>query len=159
MDKEQNGKKKGSRIPIYIFLHLFLMIYSFSSIFSKKAADKDFLSLPFCIFYGLSLFVLFVYAIGWQQFIKRLPLTEAYANRAVSVIWGCIWGVFLFNEKLSFRNIIGALLVIAGVILFSVADGESGVEADAESVTAAGGDAGMIPDGERAPDREASDER
>ncbi len=104
-------------------------MYSFGGVFSKTAADKKFLSFPFCLFYGLSLLVLFIYAIGWQQFIKRLPLTAAYANKAVTVIWGCIWGIFIFGEQLTLRNIIGAVLVIAGVVLFSVADTEDSVEA------------------------------
>ncbi|MCR4740625.1 MAG: DMT family transporter [Lachnospiraceae bacterium] len=125
LNREGQGREKGKRIRILFFLHIFLMVYSFSGIFSKLAAGKDFMSLPFCLFYALSLFVLFIYAIGWQQFIKRLPLTEAYANRAVSVIWGCIWGVFIFHERLTLKNLIGAVLVIGGVILFSLAEAEA----------------------------------
>ena len=61
---------------------------------------------------------MFVYAIGWQQVIKRLPLITAYANRAVTIVWGIIWGLLIFNEKLNAGKVIGALIVIAGVILY-----------------------------------------
>ena len=61
---------------------------------------------------------MFVYAIGWQQVIRRLPLTTAYANRAVTIVWGIIWGLLIFNEKLNAGKVIGALIVIAGVILY-----------------------------------------
>ena len=61
---------------------------------------------------------MFVYAIGWQQVIKRLPLTMAYANRAVTIVWGIIWGLLFFNEKLNVGKIIGAVIVIAGVLLY-----------------------------------------
>ena len=61
---------------------------------------------------------MFVYAIGWQQVIKRLPLTMAYANRAITIVWGIIWGLLFFNEKLNAGKIIGAVIVIAGVLLY-----------------------------------------
>ena len=62
------------------------------------------------------------YAIGWQQVIKRLPLTYAYANKAVTVLWGIVWGVLLFHERVSPLKILGALIVLSGVVLFSLAE-------------------------------------
>src|SRR5574344_2877950 len=79
---------------------------------------KTILSLKFILCYGSLLFIMFVYAIGWQQIIKRLPLTMAYANRAVTIVWGIIWGLLIFNEKLNVGKVIGAVIVIAGVLLY-----------------------------------------
>ena len=42
----------------------------------------------------------------------------AYANRAVTIVWGIIWGLLFFNEKLNAGKIIGAVIVIAGVLLY-----------------------------------------
>ena len=42
----------------------------------------------------------------------------AYANRAVTIVWGIIWGLLFFNEKLSLGKVIGAVIVIAGVLLY-----------------------------------------
>ena len=36
---------------------------------------------------------LVAYAFGWQQVIKHLPLTTAYANKAVTVVWGILLGL------------------------------------------------------------------
>lgn len=107
-----------------IALHLMLMIYSITGICSKMAGKYDFLSLEFCIYYGILIVLLGIYAIGWQQIIKRLPLSVAFANKAVTVIWGAIWGVLFFEETLSPWKIIGAVMVIAGVVLFARSDRE-----------------------------------
>ena len=99
-------------------LNILLMFFSLGGIFSKLASKQPFLSLKFILCYGALLFIMFVYAIGWQQIIKRLPLTMAYANRAITIVWGIIWGLLFFNEKLNVGKIIGAVIVIAGVLLY-----------------------------------------
>lgn len=99
-------------------LNVLLMFFSLGGIFSKIASKQPFLSLKFILCYGALLFIMFVYAIGWQQVIKRLPLTMAYANRAITIVWGIIWGLLFFNEKLNVGKIIGAVIVIAGVLLY-----------------------------------------
>lgn len=105
-----------------IGLHLLLLVYSLSGFFSKNAAAQPVMSLQFVLFYGGMLAILFGYAIGWQQVIKRLPLTLAFANKAVTVIWGMVWGVIFFGETITHPMVIGAVLVMAGVVLFAVAD-------------------------------------
>ena len=63
-----------------------------------------------------------LYALGWQQVLKKLPLTTAYANKAVTIIWGIIWGLLLFGEHISIGKVIGAAFIIAGIVVFSLAD-------------------------------------
>lgn len=106
----------------FLCLHLLLMFFSMSGICSKKAAGMPFLSFGFCLFYGGVIFLLGIYAIGWQQIIKRLPLTVAFANKAVTVVWGIIWGAVFFHESVTVGKVIGAAIVIAGVILYVTAD-------------------------------------
>ena len=116
----------NSKGKIYVVLHLFLMIYSLSGVVSKLAAGKEFLSPQFIVLYGLEILILAFYAIGWQQFVKRMPLSVVYANKAVTVIWGCIWGVLIFHEHLTAGKVAGALLVLGGVTLYGIADGKAG---------------------------------
>lgn len=110
------------RIRTLFLLHLLLMVYSMSGIFSKLAAGVTFLSPTFCLFYAGVLALLGLYAIGWQQILKRLPLTTAYSNRAVAIVWGIIWGCLFFSEPVTIQKIIGALLIISGVVLFSLSE-------------------------------------
>ena len=109
-------------IKTLIGLHGMLMVYSMSGICSKLAAGESFLSARFCIYYAVIIVLLGVYAIGWQQVIKRIPLTTAFANKAVTVVWGIVWGWFFFGETITPGKLIGAGMVIAGVVLFAKSD-------------------------------------
>lgn len=77
-------------------------------------------SFRFFLYYGGLLFLLAVNAIFWQQIIKRLPLTIAYANRAIGIIWGMIWSRLVFGDVITPKKIIGAAIVIVGIVLYSV---------------------------------------
>ena len=121
----------SGRAKTYLALHLLLVVYSLNGVLSKLAAQYPFMSLRFLLLYGAGIGLLGVYAIGWQQVIKRLPLTTAYANRAVSVIWGIVWGTIIFHERLNVHQVAGALIVLVGVVLYAWADGRTAAEADA----------------------------
>ena len=108
-----------------IGLHVLLMVYSLSSICGKLASGYSFLSLGFIVCYGGMIGLLGVYALGWQQVIKRLPLTFAYANRAVTVVWGIVWGALFFSEPITAGKLVGALIVLAGVVLYATSGDES----------------------------------
>ncbi|MCM1220381.1 MAG: transporter [Lachnospiraceae bacterium] len=110
------------KIKTLFLLHIMLMLYSTSGICSKMAAGQPFLSLKFCIYYAAIIALLGLYAIGWQQVIKRLPLTTAFANKAVTVVWGIVWGFLFFQESITWGKVLGALLVIAGVVMYARAD-------------------------------------
>ncbi len=113
---------KSSNLKYYILLHVLLMVYSISGILSKLAAKVVFMSIPFILLYLGIIFLLGIYAIFWQQIIKALPLTIAYANKAVSVIWGLVWGILFFHEKLTLGKLFGICLIVTGIILFCKSD-------------------------------------
>ncbi len=123
-----------SKVKVLFALHLMLMIYSLSGVCSKMAAKQAFLSPKFCLYYACIILLLGFYALGWQQIIKRLPLTTAFANKAVTVAWGLIWGVLFFSESVTPGKVIGMALVIAGVVIYATAgdkqDGAEGGEKD-----------------------------
>jgi len=79
---------KENKLRTILVLHLLLMIYSLSSLCSKFASQYEFLSFKFCLYYFLVLLFLFMYALGWQQVLKHLDLTTAYANKAITNVWG-----------------------------------------------------------------------
>lgn len=108
----------------YFELHILLLVYSLGAICSKFAGQSDFMSLKFIILYGLVLLDLTVYAIAWQQILKKLPLVSAYANKAVTVIWGLVWGMVIFNESLTMWNVIGAIIIIVGIYIVVRADAD-----------------------------------
>ncbi len=108
----------------YLLLHAILLLYSLSAVCSKLAGQFPFLSLPFCVCYGGVLGLLFMYALAWQQIIKRLPLTTAFANKAVTVVWGIVWGALFFHETVTVGKLCGAALIVGGIVMFSVSEKE-----------------------------------
>lgn len=111
-------------------LHVLLAVYSVSAVLSKLAAGYAFLSWQFVLLYGGVLLVLGVYAIGWQQIIKRMPLTTAYANKAATVVWGIVFGALFFGEEVTPAMLLGAAVIVAGIVLYAVEDGR--VQAEQE---------------------------
>lgn len=101
------------------YLHILLLIYSLSGICAKNASKTDFMSLEFCLLYGGIIIILFIYAIGWQQVIKRIDLSIAFANKSITVIWGIVWGLLFFGEELILSKVVGASLVMLGCVLYS----------------------------------------
>ena len=56
--------------------------------------------------------------------MKRMPLTVAYANKPVTLIWGIIWGKLIFDEKITWSMILGACIIFAGIYLVTSGDKE-----------------------------------
>ncbi len=104
-----------SKIPYFILMHIAFLIYSCYALCGKFASIQEFLSKPFMLLYGAVLLIMFVYAILWQQVLKVIPLSIASANKAITIIWGIIFGRLLFNEKIKWNMIIGSILILTGI--------------------------------------------
>lgn len=85
-------------------------------------------SFSFILWFGLVFVIMFAYAIIWQQILKRMPLTVAYANKPVTLIWGIIWGALIFGEKITVNMLIGATVIFAGIYLVTGETEEKGGE-------------------------------
>ena len=117
------------KIKDYILLHLNIMLFSFTSVFSKLASvqfnKKGIWSIWLYVFLFLMLLNCFVYALAWQKVIRRFELNVAYANRTVCLIWSQVWAVMIFHENLTARNILGLLIVFVGVMIVSTQGSEA----------------------------------
>lgn len=110
-------KKKKLSLKMLLLFQGIVMIYTLSGVAAKFASGTGFLSLKFILFYGLEIFILGIYAILWQQIIKRIDLSVAYANRSLALLWSMLWAVLFFQEEISIKNIIGVIIVIIGTII------------------------------------------
>lgn len=99
-------------------LHLLLVFYSLAAVVSKIAASKQMLSWEFVLLYGIVLVILVGYAVFWQQILKTMPLSTAFMNKAVTVVWGLVWGILMFGESLTWGKVLAAATIVAGVVLF-----------------------------------------
>ncbi len=108
-----------SRFINVVLLQLSILLLSFTGIIAKKASTMVFLSVEFLIYYSIELIIICIYAILWQIIIKKLALSVAYANKGTLIIWTFIWAFLFFQETITVNNIIGALLVIVGIVMVS----------------------------------------
>lgn len=116
-------KKRTRRrcLKDYIYLHLSILLFSFTSVFTKLASTEynknGIYGWKLYLFLFLMLLNCFVYALVWQKIISRFELSVAYANKSVYLIWTQIWAVLIFHEVLTIQNIIGLMIVLAGVLV------------------------------------------
>ncbi|MDR1017050.1 MAG: DMT family transporter [Coriobacteriales bacterium] len=110
-------KTRKRKVLILLALHLIVLLYSLAGVCSKTAAQNPFGSLPFFGWYALALAILVVYALVWQQIIRRVELTSAFANKAATLVWGMLWGALFFAEPIKLTTLIGAVVVFIGILL------------------------------------------
>ena len=106
-----------TKAKILILLSLSLVIQSLSSVFIKFAGQYETLFREFIIFYVLAIGCLGIYAIMWQFLLELIPLTTAYLRKGILYILILFWSVLLFKEHVTVNNIIGSIIIIAGISL------------------------------------------
>lgn len=105
---------KKRNVLMLLILQVAVCVYTVSGIAAKLASNYEFLSFGFILCYGLEIAVLGVYAIIWQQIIKRIDISIAYANRSTAIFWSMLWASILFQERITLQNLIGVVLIFVG---------------------------------------------
>ena len=112
-----DNKKKKFDFKTFAVLHFILLLYSFVGVFMKLAFQNEMFSLKFFLFAGLAVLFLGIYAIVWQQVLKKMPLTVAFTNKAICIVWGMLWGALFLGDQITWYKILGSLIVFPGVVL------------------------------------------
>lgn len=110
--------KEFSLSSILLMMTAFL-IYSSTGIFSKLTSMQDFLSLNYLLFFSLIILALAIYAVLWQIVLKKVPLAQAFLFKSTGIVFALVYAHFLFDEKVTFINIVGATFIIIGIIINS----------------------------------------
>ncbi|MBO6218699.1 MAG: EamA family transporter [Treponema sp.] len=100
-------------------MHASFLVYTLYPLLGKFATRYEMLSFQFVALYCVVFCVLFVYAILWQQVLKKIPLTTAIANKSITIVWGMIFGLLIFMEPVSIKMIVGAALILSGIFILS----------------------------------------
>ena len=127
--------KKKMQWKDFLMLQIVFLIYSFTSLTQKLASSflpkdakstegwvQQLFNWKLILSAGLVVLLLGVYALLWQQVIKRLELSVAYANKAITLLWALVWGIFIFHEEITPWKVIGILLVMAGIYVLNTGD-------------------------------------
>lgn len=96
-------------------------IYACTSIFTKMASRQKMFSMSYLFWILGAVCVMGVYALLWQQVIRRMPLSTAYMFKGTSLIFVLMISASLFGETISFNNLAGSVIIIVGIVLFAKA--------------------------------------
>ena len=97
------------------------LLYSCVSLLTRSAAEYAFLSPGYLAYVAAAVAVLAIYAVLWQQIIKRMPISDAYMFKGSTIIFVMILAHLIFGEAITLTNIIGAVLIIGGMAIFAKA--------------------------------------
>lgn len=101
-----------------VALLLVNLLFSTVSIAVKYTSMQQLFSMRYFIGVVVVIAMLGTYAIVWQQILKRVDMTLAYMFKATGIIYVLLYSVFLFGETITMWNIIGAAIIITGIVLF-----------------------------------------
>jgi multidrug transporter EmrE-like cation transporter len=102
-----------------LLLEINYFVLSLSWVFEKIASNYTFWTPVFLGAMMLALGTLAVYALIWQQVLKRISLVTAYSNRGITYLWLLLLSVLVFKESITVFNIIGVLVIITGIYMVS----------------------------------------
>ena len=123
---------KKARVRDYIFLHAIFLFYCLGTVLTKYSANypvfsEEYLTIwslriplptwEFLLLFCAKMLILVIYAVLWREALKRFTLTGAYIQKTVTVIWGLLIGILLFQETLTPQKVVGAVIIMGGLIL------------------------------------------
>ena len=118
-----NKKKVNKAVWLRVMvLQGAVCLYTLSSIAAKKASAYGIYSVGFFLWLVVELFFLGIYAIIWQQIIKYVDISIAYANRAMAIFWSMLWAFLLFQEQITIKNLLGVVLIFIGTWVVNSSD-------------------------------------
>lgn len=106
----------------YIFLIIINLFYACVSIFTKYASQQELMSWNYMLGLFGAIGVMGLYAVLWQQILKRIELSLAYMFKGTSLIFVMLLAYVLFGEQITWNNIVGAAVIIIGIVLFARGD-------------------------------------
>ena len=95
------------------------LLYACVTLFTKYASQQEMGSVAYCLGLAGAIGVMGAYAICWQQILKRVELSTAYMFKGMSLIFIMLFAFALFDEPITMMNIIGAAVIISGIVLYA----------------------------------------
>jgi drug/metabolite transporter (DMT)-like permease len=95
------------------------MIYACVGICTKMAALQPTGSWPYLLWFGGAVAIIALYALLWQQVLRRIELSTAYMFKGTTLIFTMLIAAMLFGEHITTANIIGSLIIVTGIVLLA----------------------------------------
>lgn len=95
------------------------LLYACVGICTKMASRQGFLSWPYLLWFCGAVGIIGVYALLWQQVLKRIELSTAYMFKGTTLIFTMLIAALLFGEAITIPNIIGSVIIVTGITLLA----------------------------------------
>lgn len=111
-------KSKSQNISInYFYILIINLFYSILIIITKLISDYPLISWGLILGLSLVFLLFFIYAVVWQQLLKKVSLSVAYMFKGSSIVFIVLASWLVFNESISLNNLLGCCLIIIGIVI------------------------------------------
>lgn len=108
-----------TKISQYIALILVYLFYASISVILKYTGIQDPLSLEWCVGFAGLILTLGIYAIAWQQILKRIDLGTAYMFKGTSLIFIMLLLNIFYDEPITPTKLIATAIIVVGIALYA----------------------------------------
>lgn len=95
------------------------LLYAMEPIAAKITSQQEWTTLLFWLGLGTIFGILGLYALLWQQLLKRIRLSVAYMFRGSTLIYVMVLSAIILGEAITIYNCVGAVMIVCGIILYS----------------------------------------
>ncbi len=95
------------------------MLYACVGICTKMASQQEMMSWSYLLWFAGAVGIIGIYAILWQQVLRRIDVSIAYMFKGTTLIFTMCIAALLFGEPISVMNIIGSVIIVTGIVLLA----------------------------------------
>lgn len=103
----------------YIVLILVYLFYAGISVIMKYTGLQQPLSFEWCVGFVLLVGTLGVYAIAWQQILKRIELGVAYMFKGLSLFFIMLLLAICYDEPITPMKLVATGIIMVGIALYA----------------------------------------
>lgn len=95
------------------------LLYACVGICTKMASMQEMFSWPYLLWFGCAVAIIGLFAVLWQQVLRRVEISTAYLFKGTTLIFTMIIAAVLFGEPITVPNIIGSIIIVTGITLLA----------------------------------------
>lgn len=103
----------------YISLVLVYLFYAGISVIMKYTGLQQPLTMEWCVGFVLLVATLGVYAIAWQQILKRIELGVAYMFKGLSLFFIMLLLALCYGEPITPMKLLSTGIIVMGIVVYA----------------------------------------
>ena len=103
----------------YISLVLVYLFYAGISVIMKYTGLQQPLTIEWCVGFVLLVATLGVYAIAWQQILKRIELGVAYMFKGLSLFFIMLLLALCYGEPITPMKLLSTGIIVMGIVVYA----------------------------------------